>query len=633
MKKKVLIALAVLVVLVVVAVGAVFILKGSESLPPMDLQAQWAGSPQNVLSDEEIKELFATDPHVKDGKYYLDENYYLDISGNIKWAKEGTDTYAANTLNVAFYSGTSEEQVIDFIASYEATIASHWTSTGYDIWLSREYSYNELELLIEEMEQNPIVEWVHMGRKGTGGLIDPQDMRSVIGERVAEAENQRANNKREAEIRSNRGIKAIKADKAWEYIDHMSSVNVGVLDSSISYKHEDLKNTFKEEPLKNFMATDDGEHGTHVAGIIGAEHNSKGVAGVFPKANLYGVSASALYKLVELGEIQNEETLLKIAFNYLLSHNAKVINVSMGDNLLEFAAAQTNNPERHKAQRRIKELSDVISKVLLEAMKGGKDFVICTSSGNQGEFDANKSSYVYSPITEEEYNQLSNDAKTKRNEYVGYAFSSDIKNNKKEKISGVWGAHDIFSSITDPQIRGKIISVGATDKQNNIAYYSQVGNNVDILAPGSNINSTIPVNAYREKSGTSMASPHVAGVAAMLFSVNPNLTGEEVKDIIIATATGEYGDFGHKLVDAEAAVKEAIRRVEGSSLLGKAKEAINQIPSTTRPPRQTTIKPTANTKAIPAGYTPIYTAQDLDNVRKDLTKNYILMNDIDHTHE
>jgi len=69
---------------------------------------------------------------------------------------------------------------------------------------------------------------------------------------------------------------------------------------------------------------------------------------------------------------------------------------------------------------------------------------------------------------------------------------------------------------------------------------------------------------------------------------------------------------------------------ENHNLLEQAKKAVNQVPAmTTRAPRQTTIKPTANTKAIPAGYTPIYTAQDLANVNKNLSGKYILMNDID----
>ena len=64
--------------------------------------------------------------------------------------------------------------------------------------------------------------------------------------------------------------------------------------------------------------------------------------------------------------------------------------------------------------------------------------------------------------------------------------------------------------------------------------------------------------------------PHVAGVAAMLYSVNPNLSGTDVKQILISTATEEYcrGDVFHNLVDANAAVEEAIRRKASDSTIG-----------------------------------------------------------------
>ncbi|NEQ25603.1 MAG: S8 family serine peptidase, partial [Microcoleus sp. SIO2G3] len=54
--------------------------------------------------------------------------------------------------------------------------------------------------------------------------------------------------------------------------------------------------------------------------------------------------------------------------------------------------------------------------------------------------------------------------------------------------------------------------------------------------PGVNILSTTPGETYQYFSGTSMATPHVAGVAALIFSANPNLTANEVENIITATA-------------------------------------------------------------------------------------------------
>ena len=82
-----------------------------------------------------------------------------------------------------------------------------------------------------------------------------------------------------------------------------------------------------------------------------------------------------------------------------------------------------------------------------------------------------------------------------------------------------------------------LIVVGALNKNGNIWDHSNYGNKVDIYAPGADIISTIPVNneqaGYKSMSGTSMAAPHVTGVAALMLSVNSRLTGRDMKKIIL----------------------------------------------------------------------------------------------------
>ena len=79
-----------------------------------------------------------------------------------------------------------------------------------------------------------------------------------------------------------------------------------------------------------------------------------------------------------------------------------------------------------------------------------------------------------------------------------------------------------------------IISVAATDHRDGLASFSNYGaNTVDLGAPGVDIYSTAPGNSYRVLSGTSMATPHVTGVAGLLFATNPSLTYQEVKAALL----------------------------------------------------------------------------------------------------
>lgn len=353
----------------------------------------------------------------------------------------------------------------------------------------------------------------------------------------------------------NWGVEAINAMGAWEHYDQMSYVNVGIIDSMFDTNHDDLVYTkvwnnpdnitvgspnSYSTPEEYADAYSTASHGTHVSGTFAAcYNNNKGIAGVAPKVNLYGYSIMGS-DTDSIATTKGFAGMMewKYALANLITSNCKVINVSMAgvtEPDFEVSAYQGN----------------IIGAFLEKLLNKGYDFVIVQSAGNRVD------------------GKNSDDA---------------IKNG-------------LFVAITQENVKDRIIVVGAIgnngshknglfgwfgDRVFDGYYYADIsnfGDRVDVVAPGVNIYSTVPGDKYEnnftfsmnwniyQKSwdGTSMAAPHVAGIAAMCFSVNPSLTGKQVKTIIKNTATTTVTDTneGHprqdyRVVNASAAVELAL---------------------------------------------------------------------------
>lgn len=124
-----------------------------------------------------------------------------------------------------------------------------------------------------------------------------------------------------------------------------------------------------------------------------------------------------------------------------------------------------------------------------------------------------------------------------------------------------------------------VLGVGATDKNDEKWVLSNFGAQVDVVAPGDGIYSTFnnladPTGGYAVLSGTSMATPHVAGLAGLLLAQNPTRTAAELLSLIETTATdlGQLGydnQFGFGRIDALAALQaEETANVETAMLSG-----------------------------------------------------------------
>jgi subtilisin family serine protease len=117
-----------------------------------------------------------------------------------------------------------------------------------------------------------------------------------------------------------------------------------------------------------------------------------------------------------------------------------------------------------------------------------------------------------------------------------------------------------------PSKHAKVLAVGAVGKNGKRAGFSNFGDYKQVMAPGVDILSTYPGSKYELLDGTSMATPFVAGLAALVKSADPHLTPAKIIDLIRQTCTSgsQYGtEFGFGIIDVEAAAKKATGLANG----------------------------------------------------------------------
>ena len=447
---------------------------------------------------------------------------YQTKSENIITDTETETRFVNNELLLTVNEDVTQEDVESFLAVQGGEIVGYDTFLRkYQILLKSEYTLAELEAIRTELAESDLFENVRVN------LVFSVEADYAPNDSEWKNEWNKADGKAWGAI-------AIRAPEMWEFYREKDypTINVGVIDNQFYTEHEDLKfaDTFPNNYSFNAWGNTNNQdmdigknikhgghnHGTHVAGTIAAtSDNKKGIAGIAPKVNLYGVSLVGLtnrgVKHNQNGVTVNE---LEAGLTYLICiKECKVINFSYSLGWVKAAA----------------ELSVALS-IYIEHYE--YDFVIVKSAGN-GDSEG-----------------------------------------KPLNASG-----DALSLIENPTVKSRIIVVGAakmpSDGNMRVANYSNYGSRVDLIAPGGSggdgtdnndglgIYSTVYKNDYSYMSGTSMAAPHVSGVAAVMWSVNPNLTGADIKRIIVETATGSYGYENtsikdkYKMLDGYEAVKAA----------------------------------------------------------------------------
>jgi subtilisin family serine protease len=148
-----------------------------------------------------------------------------------------------------------------------------------------------------------------------------------------------------------------------------------------------------------------------------------------------------------------------------------------------------------------------------------------------------------------------------------------------------------------------IISVASTNRTDSLSSFSNIGLiSVDLGAPGSDIYSTTPGNTYSTYSGTSMATPHVSGAAALLWSQNPTWTAQQVKNTLMSTG-------------------DSIATLAGITVSGKRLNVYNALAASNLPSVTVSVSPASVQEDVTTNLVYTFTRTNL-NLSSPLTVNF-----------
>ncbi|WP_329369734.1 S8 family serine peptidase [Streptomyces sp. NBC_01483] len=329
-------------------------------------------------------------------------------------------------------------------------------------------------------------------------------------------------------------LRAIGADKAAKINPGSKSVTVAVIDVGVDDTHPDIAPNFSPSQSANCVGGKpdttygswrpvdaDHYHGTHVAGEIAAARNGIGVAGVAPGVKVSGITVAE----PDASQLFYPESVV-CAFVFAADHGVEITNNSY------YVDPWLYNCLDDPDQRAI---VDAVNRAQLYAQKKGTLNVAAAGNSND-DLDSNALEDASSP-------------------------------DDSTAVPRTVDPHKCFDVPT--QLPG-VVTVASTGVTGAKSYFSSYGKGViDVAAPGGDkyqipdtpskngrILSTMPNNQYGFLQGTSMATPHVAGVAALLKSKYPWASPAQLQALLKAEAdnpgcpTAPYDGDGDGVVDA-----------------------------------------------------------------------------------
>jgi len=308
---------------------------------------------------------------------------------------------------------------------------------------------------------------------------------------------------------------------AWKYT-RGKGVKVAVIDNNFEVTHKDLAANIADSYNVDLDTsdvsndTDESSHGTATAGFVAAVPNGYGILGTAPDA-----------KLILIEQFYDDDANTIKAFEYAKKQGAKIISNSWGTGHVSEAVAME-----------------------LASLKE-QNITIFFASGNNGPTLTSSNQNLDAP------------------------------------------------GITDESELPSVIGVGATNELNKLASYSNYGKNIDILAPGGEFLGLLGLddtgsagvaytqytftngytldldNAHAFETGTSFACPVAAGVGALMLAVNPSLTPDQIRTLLIQSTdkiendSVYYDENGFNL-------KRAYGKINAAKAVALAKETLQQ---------------------------------------------------------
>jgi subtilisin family serine protease len=250
-------------------------------------------------------------------------------------------------------------------------------------------------------------------------------------------------------------------------------VDVAVLDSGIDIDHPDLSVAGGVNCVGGSSFDDDFIHGTHVAGTVAAKDNHVGVVGVAPGARLWAV------KVVDQTGTGTIESVM-CGVDWVTAHRStiEVANMSL-------TGEGAEPPEQGCTT------SDPFHDAICRSVQAGVTYAVSAGNDASNAKDFAPASY---------------------NEVITVSALADF--------DGKPGGRTPGRTCLPPRVR---------DQDDTLADFSNFGRDIDLIAPGVCILSTVPGGGHRRADGTSMASPHAAGAAALYKASHPHASPLRVK--------------------------------------------------------------------------------------------------------